>query len=203
MNRDTVRTHLYKGNEDLMVLIGEDDMEGIDQKVPCTILSVDGFNWDEALSPWPARAVFKGRDFSGHADDLIAYIESMEILQKKWRHLWIGGYSLAGLFSLYLCTKTDLFEGCVSCSGSLWYDGFMDYLKAHPVHCDHVYLSLGDREKHTKNERMKRVEECHAETEKMLSAYCDCTFVLNKGNHFQDPMGRVAKGIQWMMERCE
>lgn len=203
MNIDAIRTRLYQGNEDLMILIGDEDMDGIQQKVPCTILAIDGFDWDEALTPWPADSVFKGRTFTGHADELIMYMESLPVLKKQWKHVWIGGYSLAGLFSLYFCTKTDLFEGCISCSGSLWYDGFMDYLKDHPVHCDHVYLSLGDREKHTKNQRMKTVEDCHREAQKILSAYSDCTFVLNEGNHFQNPSGRMEKGIQWMIERCK
>lgn len=203
MDTSTVRTTCYEGNNDLMILIGDEDMEGMQQKVPCTVLSIDGFDWDDALTPWPVDPVFRGRRFGGHGDDLIAYIQSLDVWKKEWRHVWTGGYSLAGLFSLYLCTKTDFFEGCISCSGSLWYDGFMDYLKEHPVHCDHVYLSLGDREKHTKNERMKKVEACHRQAEEIISSYSDCTFVLNKGNHFQDPMGRMVKGVQWMMERCE
>lgn len=201
MDKNSIRTSLYNGNSDLMILTGDEDMECVHQKVPCTVLTVDGFDWDEALTPWPAEAVFKGRNFTGHADELVQYMTSLDILKKQWRHIWTGGYSLAGLFSLYLCTKTDLFEGCISCSGSLWYDGFLDYLKGHPVHCEYVYLSLGDREKHTKNERMKTVETCHEETQKILASYCDCTFVLNPGNHFQDPGGRIVKGITWMRER--
>ena len=203
MDTNAFRTKLYQGNEDLMILIGDEDMEEVHQKVPCTILTIDGFDWDDALTPWPAESVFKGRMFTGHADELTAYVESLPILKKQWRNKWIGGYSLAGLFSLYFCTKTDLFDGCISCSGSLWYDGFMKYLETYPVHCPHVYLSLGDREKHTKNQRMRTVEDCHRKAEGIISSYCDCTFELNEGNHFRDPGGRMTKGIQWMMERCK
>lgn len=197
----TLRKSCHAGNEDLLVLIGDEDPEGWEQQVPCTVFALDGFDWDADLTPWPAPPVFPGRTFSGHGDELISCVEALDILQKAWRHRWIGGYSLAGLFALYMCTKTDLFDGCISCSGSLWYDGFLAYLKEHPVQCDHVYLSLGDREKQTRNERMKTVEQCHREAERLLSSYCDSTFVLNKGGHFQDPGGRMVKGVRWMMER--
>lgn len=201
MNREKIQTAYYEGNNDLMILNGDESLEGIEKKVPCSILMLSGFDWDDDLTPWPAKAVFKGRDFGGQADDLIAYVLSLDVWSQQWNHVWTGGYSLAGLFSLYLCTKTDRFDGCVSCSGSLWYDGFLDYLKEHPVQCKHVYLSLGDQEKHTKNQRMKSVEDCHRKAEQMLSEYTDCAFVLNQGNHYHDPCGRVAKGITWMMER--
>lgn len=201
MNTENIRTSYHEGNNDLLILTGEEDMERIEREVPCTTVMIDGFDWDDALTPWPGEAVFKGRDFGGHGDAFVQYILSMDVLKKQWNHIWTGGYSLAGLFSLYLCTKTDLFDGCISCSGSLWYDGFLSYLKEHPVQCEHVYLSLGDKEKHTKNARMQKVEECHRKAEEMLSAYTDCTFVLNSGNHFQDPCGRVVQGIRWMMER--
>ena len=45
----------------------------------------------------------------------------------------IGGYSLGGLFSMYAAVNTDLFGTVLSCSSSLWYPGFLDYLKEHPL----------------------------------------------------------------------
>ncbi len=43
---------------------------------------------------------------------------------------------------------TTLFDGIGSVSGSLWYDGFTDYVKSHTIkhNPDKIYFSLGDKE---------------------------------------------------------
>ena len=115
-----------------------------------TLICIDGVDWDRDLSPWPAEKVFRGgADFSGGADaflqvllqDILPAAEAD--LSPAWRGLF--GYSLAGLFSLWALTKTDAFSRCASVSGSLWFDGFTDYLAAHPLlgTPERVYLSLG------------------------------------------------------------
>ena len=63
---------------------------------------------------------------------------------------------------------------------------------------DRVYLSLGDREKNTKNAVMRRVEENTAALYRRFRAQgIVCIFELNPGNHFQEVEQRLAKGIAW------
>lgn len=48
-------------------------------------------------------------------------------------------------------------EGAVCVSGSLWQEGWLDYLKEHPINHKKIYLSLGSKEHKTRNVLMKNV----------------------------------------------
>ena len=65
---------------------------------------------------------------------------------------------------------------------------------------DRVYLSLGDREKNTKNAVMCQVEE---NTAALYRRFCEqgiaCIFELNPGSHFQEVEHRLARGIAWVV----
>ena len=166
-----------------------------------TAVSVTGMDWNESLSPWPADKVFaKGEAFAGKADEFLR--ELTDVLESEYSGQWesrgIIGYSLAGLFALYACTKTDLFDRCASVSGSLWYPGFTEYLRSHPVHCPRVYLSLGDREAAGKNPVMRTVEERTKEAYSLISSYADAVLEMNPGNHFNEPGKRIQKAIDWL-----
>ena len=108
-------------------------------------------------------------------------------LSPAWRGVF--GYSLAGLFSLWAMTKTNGFARCASVSGALWFDGFTEYLSAHPLlgRPEKVYLSLGDREEKAKNPR-----------EIITKQGIPCLFELNPGGHFQDVLTRQKRAIRWM-----
>ena len=47
----------------------------------------------------------------------------------KSRTYYIGGYSLAGLFSLWAAYQTDVFSGFAAASPSVWFPGFIEYMK--------------------------------------------------------------------------
>lgn len=199
-----MKTTFYKGNDHLLVFVGDENIDKIRENLNCSVLFVSDFDWNDALTPWPAEKVFRNsKDFGGHADTLLKEIESLDIWNKSWERCTIAGYSLAGLFALDACSKSDLFDGCISCSGSLWYDRFLEYIEKNPVRCKYVYLSLGDKEKNSSNPRMAKVETCHRKMIEILSKYTDCIFELNHGNHFQDPEGRIRKGIIWMEKEYE
>lgn len=179
----------------VLCLSEEKEMLHIDG--PCIFVS--GMDWNRDLSPWPAQRVFsRGQDFAGRADDFLK--EIMPLAEKAEQPLIIAGYSLAGLFALYASAREELFAGCASVSGSLWYPGFSDWLKEHPVHARAVYLSLGDREKNTSSPLMKTVEERTEEISRMISCYADTVFEMNPGGHFQDPERRLEKGIARLRE---
>lgn len=97
-----------------------------------TLVSIEGVNWNNQMTPWFAKRVFKSEeDFAGEADvyinilsnELIPEIENT--LGFKPVSRGIIGYSLAGLFSIYSLYKTNLFNFAASVSGSLWYDDFI------------------------------------------------------------------------------
>ena len=71
-----------------------------------------------------------------------------------------GGYSLAGLFSLWAAYQTDVFSGIAAASPSVWFPGFIEYMKEHEIKSETVYLSLGDREEKTRNSVMSQVGNC-------------------------------------------
>ena len=175
------------------------------------LASLSGFDWNRDLSPWPAKAVFKGgEDFMGKADDYLEQILTKilpavkeELSQKNIivSYTALAGYSLAGLFALYAGIRCDIFSKIASVSGSLWYPGFDGYLYEHGIseNVGCVYLSLGDLEARTRNELMSAVQ---IKTE----AICDflknktkAVFELNEGNHFRDPSLRTAKGIRYLL----
>ncbi len=168
-----------------------------------TLVCIEGVDWDRDLSPWPAPKVFRGGDdFSGGAESFLHTLLGKIIpaaeagLSPAWRAVF--GYSLAGLFSLWAMTQTDVFAKCASVSGSLWFDGFTEYLSAHPLlgRPERVYLSLGDREEHAKNPRMQRVRAATEEAKTILdSRGVPCIFELNPGGHFQDISERQKRAI--------
>lgn len=193
-------TVLNPGNSTAVFLIGHEPAGYADKFPGLTFVCIYDFDWNSCLSPWPAERVFrKGEDFSGNADAFLAKVQNV-IAETECRERWIAGYSLAGLFSLYACQKTDLFRACASVSGSLWYPGWMDYLKENPVHAGAVYLSVGDKEKDTKNPVMAKVEENTGAAAEIISAYAESVFELNPGGHFGPSDERIMKGLRWLMQ---
>jgi predicted alpha/beta superfamily hydrolase len=176
--------------------------------IDIVLIGLEGMDWDRDLTPWAAKRAFRGgNDFSGGADEylnglikkIIPTVESTLQIVPSSRILL--GYSLAGLFSLYALYRTELFSCAASVSGSLWYDGFLDFLKdKRPMQPPkRVYFSLGELECATKNPRLSTVEACTLEAEQILRALGVHTiFERNPGNHFADVPERIAKAIRWL-----
>ncbi len=86
----------------------------------------------------------------------------------------------------------------------MWFPGFAEYLKTHPIRAKHVYLSLGDREERTRNPVMSAVGDRIREAHALLCANgTDCVLEWNPGNHFKDPELRTAKGFVRLLKRGE
>lgn len=167
-----------------------------------TIVSVPVNDWNGQLSPWAAPACFRnGGDFGGGAGEYIAALADMIPLFEKEngimpRRRFIAGYSLAGLCAVYALYCTDAFDGAASASGSMWYDGWLEFMKANAPCGRAVYLSVGEREKRTRNARLAAVEDStRAASEILDSAGLKTEFVLEKGDHFTEPEARLARGI--------
>ncbi len=197
---DELKIREYEGPGDLLAVIGEEDAGFLKKAFPdLHVLAVSGFDWNDMLSPWPAEKVFaKGNDFGGRADELLAALLPRLAGYEKRRY--IIGYSLAGLFALYAASRTDLFAGCASVSGSLWYPGFTEWLEEHPLRCGRLYLSVGDKEKKTKNPVMSAVETKTGCVAGMFSGKMPVRFEINPGNHFFQSDERMAKAVSWLLE---
>ena len=172
------------------------------------IAAVGGLNWNHDLSPWAAPSIGNNKYGFGGADGYIKKLTN-EILPEIRAKLGfkpeltaIAGYSLAGLFALYAAYKTDIFSRVASVSGSLWFPGFTELAQSHDFMKtpEFVYLSLGDAEAKTRDKNLAPVRK---NTEFIADLYrtrgITTVFELNPGNHFNDTIGRTAKGIKKMI----
>ena len=163
----------------------------------------DVTDWNAQFSPWTAPAVFGKDSFSGKGNDTLCFLEDEFLPEIKSKfpksEVFLTGYSLAGLFSLWALYETDKFNGAVCCSSSLWFDKWDEYASLHRIKSPStIYMSLGDREEKTKNkvmsivgDRTRRQAEILKEDPNVEKLY----FEWNEGGHFVEPLKRVAKGI--------
>ena len=165
-------------------------------------------SWNDALSPWEAPAVWGKQGFGGNVADTLCFLTD-QVIPTLTRQvplpenvkIILGGYSLAGLFALWASTQTDSFYGVAAASPSVWFPGWMEFEQQHPIQTQHIYLSLGDKEEHTKNAVMAAVGDNIRTLHSQLTARgVDCTLEWNSGGHFKDAVPRTAKAFQWVME---
>ncbi len=175
----------------------------------CTVVALCGVDWNSDLSPWKARAVFRGQeDFSGGAPKYLQRLIEETIAQAECglnvRNRIIAGYSMAGLFAVYAACQSRLFSGCASVSGSLWFEGFLDYLREAPQMPQYAYFSVGDRERFGRNRAFASIEDNTREAARICREKGSKTyFELNSGGHFADPIGRLAKGIRRVYQQYQ
>ena len=124
----------------------------MDRKAAIVALPVD--DWNAELTPWPAPPLRRGKPFAGNADKMLERLDrlmsELPTLLKSNMGITVSkclliGYSLGGLCALWAATMRDCFDGVASVSGSLWYDGFDEYIGGHAVNAHAVYLSLATR----------------------------------------------------------
>ena len=165
-------------------------------------------SWNHDLSPWPAPAVFGNEDFGNGAAETLDFL-LREVLPDRpaedtgaAKRVYIGGYSLAGLFALWAGFQTDRFDGVAAVSPSVWFPHFTEYMRENAMHAGRIYLSLGDREERTRNPVMAQVGRAIRDAEGILkNAGKDCVLEWNKGNHFKEPDLRTAKGFAWLLNK--
>lgn len=163
-------------------------------------------DWNRELSPWPAEPVFGKEPFGDGAAETLSLIE-MELIPKmeemfpslKGAERILGGYSLSALFALWCAYQSDSFNGIAAASPSVWFPGWMDYVRCHQPKAKKIYLSLGDKEHKSRNRTMATVEDCIRQYEDILSATegLKTTLEWNPGNHFVDADLRTAKAFIW------
>lgn len=176
-----------------------------------TLAAIGDLDWDHDMAPWDIPPISKiDTPCTGGADDylkvltgeIVPAVESELPGTPCWRG--IAGYSLAGLFAVYALYRTDMFSRVASMSGSLWFPGLLEYLDSHEMarQPDCAYFSLGDKEAATRNRYLQCVQK---NTEAVKASFAnlgiDTAFVLNPGNHYQNPAKRAAAGINWILTR--
>lgn len=169
------------------------------------LLCVGNINWNHDMAPWHCPPISpKDTACTGGADDYLKLLlddilpECLKRVDGTPSHISIAGYSLAGLFALYACYRTDVFKRAASMSGSLWFPDFKEYVFSHEMKRkpDRLYFSLGDKEARTRNRYMKDVQEnTEAIARHFRETGIDVAFEMNPGNHFKDADLRSAKGI--------
>lgn len=178
---------------------------------PFTLVSVSDLDWNHDMVPWDSPPAFKSAaPFNGGADDYLRLLTE-EIIptaegilpgKPQWRG--IVGYSLAGLFALYVIYRTDLFSRVGSMSGSLWFPGMKEYIFFHePKRLpDCLYFSLGDKESKTRNPILRSVRKNTEEIQAFFQAKgIDTAFQMNPGNHYHHAAERTAAGVAWLLSR--
>lgn len=168
------------------------------------LAAFDVGDWARALMPWADAAVSKDKEVGCHAADTLRYVQSALLprLRSRFGDLpcVIGGYSLGGLFALWAAREADAFCAVAAASPSLWIRKWGEYASTHPMKSSTVFLSLGDREEHCRNQRMKLIGDCVRSEHSLLLAQPDIshtTLEWNPGGHFGAEAERTARAFCW------
>ena len=202
------------GNPDagivLIQMVDDHDLEGIENEVAeirrliskdFCLITIKVSNWNTDLSPWEAPAVFGKEDFGDGAGRTLT--EVLKYTQDAGKEYFIGGYSLAALFAVWAAYQTDVFKGVAAASPSVWFPGFVDFMKVSEIQTGSVYLSLGDKEEKARNHVMATVGDRIREVYDLLKEQgTNTTLEWNPGNHFKEADIRIAKGFAWVMEKA-
>jgi predicted alpha/beta superfamily hydrolase len=177
-------------------------------------LSVRPKNWNDEYTPWPASALTKeGESFGGGAlkylnfliKSIKTFIDENYHTKPEPENTALIGYSLGGLAALYSIYKISTFGKIGSLSGSLWFDGWKEFMDTNtPLNIDSkVYLSLGKGENHSRNQRIAKVDDCTrgAATilEEQLLFSVNLILEWNNGGHFTEIHQRYQRAILWLM----
>ncbi|MCE5196858.1 MAG: alpha/beta hydrolase [Negativicutes bacterium] len=197
---------------EIMQLVEAAVAEGICQ--PSLVVTFADAKNQFDFSPWPAAAVFKSEAaFPGKAaltlDWLLTVLKvKVEQSYPVWtdpEHNAILGYSLAGLMAFWALYQTDAFAAAACCSGSLWYEGFLDYMKTHTIRANaRLYLSLGRGEEKARSPRLAAVGEATRQAAQMLAAdprIKETVLQWHEGGHFKEIPNRLAQGLIWLGKR--
>lgn len=173
---------------------------------PFVLAAFDVEDWIVDLMPWPDGNISREAEAGRHGQETLQYVllSLLPALRKRFGDLpaVIGGYSLGGLFSLWAAAQTNSFRAVAAASPSVWIRDWQTFSEQHPTLAEAVYLSLGDREEHVRNQAIARVGDClraqHALLQRQLGPERS-TLVWESGNHFSDNDGRLARAFAWCL----
>ena len=168
-------------------------------------------DWNSELTPWEMPLLRGKGNFGDGATRTLEFIKNELIpalseytnTENKEIKYILGGYSLAGLFSLWSGYQTDIFEGIAAVSPSVWYKKWIEYVETEKTLSEKIYLSLGDTEEKTKHQILSKIGDNIRKQHEILEKSENVKTVLewNEGNHFKNPGIRTAKGFLWVMNK--
>lgn len=220
--RDGISFDLYRGGDERTVYIlvprglGEETEKWAEESAMvngASIVLVRGMDWNNDLTPWPAPGVFrKAKPFEGNAEEFLRVLSGTMV---PWFESLSGtgggrrtivGISLSGLFAIWAAFHCGSFQEIAAISPSLWYDGFVQWAegKALDPGVRHIYISLGDREKKSKDPRMSTVEDCTVRTVNMLEGQTHVEYVLEEDvTHFSPIIPRLERLLLSLRDHTE
>ncbi len=173
-----------------------------------------GADWEQDLTPWPAPAAFRGaRDFSGGAESfwrdvcetVKPFVDSRFPTLSDPAHTAVCGYSLGGLAALYALYIRPEIGLAASISGSLWYEGWLDFMKqSAPAFPDaQILLSLGRREEKSRHPLMGKIGGCTRAAQELLSAQLNrqVPLIWNDGGHYHQIPQRKEQALCWIAQQ--
>ena len=183
--------------------------ENIDRNFSLVAFKIE--DWNSELTPWEMPLLRgKGNFGDGAAgtlefikNDLIPALSECINTGNNGIKYILGGYSLAGLFSLWSGYQTDIFEGIAAVSPSVWYKKWIEYVETEKTLSEKIYLSLGDTEEKTKHQILSKIGDNIRKQYEILENSGNMKTVLewNEGDHFKNPDIRTAKGFLWVMNK--
>ena len=176
--------------------------------VPVLLATIELEDWTIDLMPWADGNISRDPEAGKHGQDTLDFIlqDMLPELESRYGALPVvlGGYSLGGLFALWASCRTDRFRAVAAASPSVWIHGWLPFAKKNVPMADAIYLSLGDREEHVKNQAIARVgDNLRAYYELLQKQFGPdrCTLVWEEGNHFNDNAGRLARAFAWCLKQ--
>ena len=182
-------------------------LKRLSEKHDVSFVVIEVVNWNDDLTPWPAEGVFKkAKPFGGKAATFLNKLTN-EIIPETERSMGIEnaertllGVSLSGLFAVWSAFNTDAFTNTISISRSLWYDGFVEWMKEQTPspQLKKVCMLLGEKEKNSKEKRMATVEKRTLTAANILKAKSQVPvlFELVEGTHFSPIMPRLERAFE-------
>lgn len=210
---------IYSDDNPEFILIQPTDqceLESLDKEIahiksltnsPVVLAAFEITDWNSELSPWTAPPVFGTEPFSNGAGETLDYLENTLISELKNRFgtdlpIILGGYSLAGLFSLWTAYTSNRLNAVAAVSPSVWFPAWIDFINNHSPFAKSIYLSLGKKEEKTRNRTMAAVgDNIRWQYEILKQNGINCVLEWNEGNHFTKPEVRTAKGFAWCIDR--
>ena len=182
-------------------------LKELSEKYCVSIVEIENVNWNDDMTPWPAKGVFKkAKPFAGQAASFLDKLTN-EIVPEAERNLGVEdaertimGVSLSGLFAVWAGFNTNAFTNIISISGSLWFDGFVEWMEKHTPsqQIKKVCMLLGEKEKNAKDKRMATVEERTLAAAMMLKSNSQASvlFELVEGTHFSPILPRLERAFE-------
>lgn len=181
---------------------------------------VPGKRLDE-YTPWCSPALDpRYHNFGGQGEQYLSFLvqEIRPFINRQYCTLverektGIMGFSLGGLISIYGASLyPEIFGRVGSLSGSFWYDGFLEYLRAAEISYlgSRIYIDVGELEGKNKSSIQQNMVENTKEIPAILYGKNlnphDCRLIIHKGmdHNYIHFIKRFPGAIQWLFSACQ